>query len=213
MQDRETAGTQASDQAEQAGTREHQIETPWFYSVSELPPLITVDEFNRITGGVMSATSSQLEAKIAGVSAAIRDWCGWHVSPVLDCSITTESEGNLLVLPVMFLREIDRFEVQRSACEVQFKSNGLVRLAHGFFPDAWASIECDFKAGVESAVLAEIVAQIASNALVAAPGIAEEHAGSVGATYNKTGDGITGGVSLLARDKELLMHYRLGTWQ
>ena len=66
---------------------------------------------------------------------------------------------------------------------------------------------------VESDVLAELVAQIASNALVAAPGIAEEHAGSVGATYNKTGDGITGGVSLLARDKELLTHYRLGTWQ
>ena len=61
--------------------------------------------------------------------------------------------------------------------------------------------------------LGAIVAQIASNALAAAPGIAEEHAGGVGATYNKTGDGITGGVSLLARDKELLSPYVLsGAW-
>lgn len=188
--------------------------TPWDYTIrGDLPPIITLEDFDKLTGGLMAATTEQKKAKLAGVSSAIRDYCGWHVAPNLKCTFTGEGEGRLLVLPAMAVSEVASVTVSGVAVDCEWKSSGLVRLKRGRFPDEWRSVQCVYSAGFEPDTLGEIVAQIASNALVAAPGIAEEHAGSVGATYNKTGDGITGGVSLLPRDKELLAPYKLvGLW-
>lgn len=188
------------------------MKTPWDYEITNinLPPIIDATEFDAITGGVMSSTTEQVTKKLEGVSSAIRDYCGWHVSPIRTCVYIGNGEGRLLVLPAMLVTAIDYVKIDGVSVEFEWQSNGLVRLKQGRFPDSWRSVECRYSAGVDSSsVLGEIVAQIAGNALAAAPGIVEEHAGSVGATYNKTGDGITGGVSLLARDKALLAPYKL----
>lgn len=51
--------------------------TPWNYEVTRtLPPIIGVEDFDKITGGAMSATTEQKEAVLASVSQAIRDHCG-----------------------------------------------------------------------------------------------------------------------------------------
>lgn len=189
--------------------------TPWNYEVTmTLPPIIGVEDFDKITGGAMSATTEQKEAVLASVSQAIRDHCGWHVAPNVKCAFTGEGEGRLLVLPALAVSEVSSLEIAGATADFEWRSCGLVRLKRGVFPDSWRSAKCCYSAGYDSTgSLGAIVAQIASNALAAAPGIAEEHAGGVGATYNKTGDGITGGVSLLARDKELLSPYVLsGAW-
>lgn len=188
--------------------------TPWGYEVAEpLGPVIDAARLDELTGGVLASTAEQKAAKLAGVSAAIRDWCGWHVAPAAECTYTGEGDGRVLLLPAMAVRSVSSLQVCGREAEFEWKQSGIVRLARGRFPDKWGSVRCRFEAGYGADALGEIVAQIACNALVAAPGIAEEHAGSVGATYNKTGDGITGGVSLLARDKELLAPYRLaGAW-
>lgn len=189
--------------------------TPWNYEVTRsLPPIITAEDFDKITGGAMSATTEQKEAMLSSVSQAIRDHCGWHVAPNVKCTFTGEGEGRLLVLPTLAVNEVTSLEIAGVAADFEWRSCGLVRLKAGAFPDSWRSVKCCYSAGYDSTgSLGAIVAQIASNALAAAPGIAEEHAGGVGATYNKTGDGITGGVSLLARDKELLSPYVLsGAW-
>lgn len=188
------------------------MKTPWDYEITNtsLPPIIDASEFDAITGGVMSSTTEQKTKKLEGVSSAIRDFCGWHVSPSRTCVFVGTGEGKMLVLPAMFVSSIEYVRIDGEDAEFEWQSNGLVRLKSGRFPDSWRSVECRYTAGVDSSsVLGEIVAQIAGNALAAAPGIAEEHAGSVGATYNKTGDGITGGVSLLTRDKALLAPYKL----
>ena len=57
--------------------------------------------------------------------------------------------------------------------------------------------------------MAQVVAQIASNALAGAAGVSSETAGGVSISYNRTADGVSGGVSLLPRDKEMLQAYRL----
>ncbi len=189
--------------------------TPWDYDVSRtLPPIITVEDFDKMTGNVMSASKEQKESVIASVTQAIRDYCGWHVAPNVKCTFTGEGEGRLLVLPALAVTEVSLLEIEGVAVDFEWRSNGLLRLATGRFPDKWRSVKCSYSAGYDStSAIGSTVVQIASNALVAAPGIAEEHAGGVGATYNKTGDGITGGVSLLARDKELLAPYVLtGAW-
>jgi hypothetical protein len=185
------------------------VETPWGYTVEELSHVISVDDFRALCPG-LSSTDGQIEAVLDAVSSAVRDYCGWHVSPVLQCTFTGSGEGRLLVLPGMGVSSVDSLTVGGVAVnDYEWAGSGLVRLTCGYFPDSWRSVTCVYNAGFDSGSVAQVVSQIAANALVAAPGVANERAGNVSITYNQTGSGITGGVSLLQRDRELLAPYVL----
>lgn len=189
--------------------------TPWGYEIDgELPPLIDTAEFSTITGGVFSSSSERVAVMLQAVSAAIRDYCGWHIAPALPCSYLGNADGHLLVLPAMGVTDVSAVSVERGGEFVpldnyEWTSAGMVRLRCGVFPDTWRGVRCEYVAGFDSASLGVVVAQIAGNALAASPGVADERAGNVSITYNRTGDGVTGGVSLLPRDMALLAPYRL----
>lgn len=185
------------------------VQTPWDYVIESLPSMITVEEFELLCPG-LSSTDAEIQEMLDVVSSAIRDWCGWHVSPSLDCAYTGEGEGRLLVLPAMGVTEVTSLEIDGAATsEYEWTAAGMVRLKSGAFPDAWRSVECYYTAGFSAGAIGQVVAQIASNALAASPGVANERAGNVTITYNQTGAGITGGVSLLPRDYALLAPYKL----
>ena len=185
------------------------VQTPWSYTVASLPSMISVEEFRALCPG-MSSTDGEVQAALDSVSAAVRDWCGWHVSPSLECTFTGEGEGRLLVLPAIGVTAVSSLEVDGAAVDAfEWTAAGMVRLKSGVFPDVWRSVECVYTAGFTSGAIGQVVAQIASNALAAAPGVATERAGNVSITYNQTGNGITGGVSLLPRDLAILAPYKL----
>lgn len=186
-------------------------QTPWSYTVDELPPLISLDDFRTIAPN-LSATDAQITQVLGSVSQAIRDICGWHVGPSLACTFTGEGEGRLLMLPAMGVTAVSSLVVggvEIDPADFEWTAAGMVRLKGACFPDEWRSVECTYTAGFSTGSLAQIAAQIASNSIAASPGVREEHAGSVGITYNETGAGITGGVSILPRDLALLAPYRL----
>lgn len=187
------------------------LETPWGYSVDAetMPPLITVADFDTLTGGAFSSSSEKVEAAIEAASASVRDYCGWHVSPALTCEYTGEGEGRIFVLPAMGVSNVEYLKIANVSRLFQWKTNGLVRLSEGYFPDDWRAVECRYTAGFDSASIGAVVAQIVANSLAASPGVSDERAGNVSITYNRTGDGITGGISLLGRDKEQLAPYKL----
>ena len=185
------------------------MKTNWGYEVEVLPSLISVTDLRTIAP-TLSATNEQLHAVLAKVSAAVRDFCGWHVAPSLECTYTGQGEGRLLLLPGMGITEVSSLKVNgASVTAYEWTAAGMVRLTDGAFPDSWRSVECVYTAGFTADAVAQVVAQIALNALVASPGVREEHAGQVGITYNSTGSGISGGVSILGRDRELLAPYKL----
>ena len=190
------------------------VQTPWGYSVevnsgSSIPSIISVADFKLLCPG-LSSTDSEIQAVLNSVSSAVRDWCGWHVSPSLECTYTGNGEGRLLVLPAMGVTNVNSLTVNgNSVTDYEWTAAGMLRLKSGVFPDEWRSVVCVYTAGFTSASLGQAVAQIASNALAAAPGVANERAGNVSITYNQTGSGITGGVSLLPRDYDLLAPYKL----
>ena len=186
-----------------------ETQTPWGYTVPYLPSMISLEDFRIICPG-LSSEDSQVQAVLDAVSAAIRDWCGWHVSPSCECVFTGNGEGRLLVLPAMGVTDVSSLVVGGAAVtDYEWTAAGMVRLKSGVFPDVWRSVECVYTAGFDTAAIGQVVAQIASNALVAAPGVANERAGNVSITYNQTGAGITGGVSLLPRDYAILAPYKL----
>lgn len=185
------------------------MQTPWGYEVEGLDSLISVQEF-RALFPTMSSTDAQIQAVLDAVSAAIRDFCGWHVSPVIECTYTGRGNGDLLMLPSMCVQSVESLTVSgEETTEYEWTDAGMVRLTNNRFPDSWRSVVCTYTAGVSSASVAQVAAQIAAKSLAAAPGVSSERAGDVSITYNATGTGITGGVSLLARDYALLYPYKL----
>ena len=185
------------------------VETPWGYTVDSLDSMISVPEFRVLCPG-LSSTDLQIQAVLDTVSSAIRDYCGWHVSPNLECTFTGHGEGNLLILPAMGVTSVESLAVRGEAVtDYEWTAAGMVRLKCAAFPKEWRSVVCTYQAGFSVGAIGQVVAQIASNALAAAPGVANERAGNVSITYNQTGAGITGGVSLLPRDYEILAPYKL----
>ena len=191
------------------------VQTPWSYTVDitgqnqAIPSIITVAEFKKLCPG-LSSTDEQIQAVLDSVSSAVRDWCGWHIAPSLECTFTGEGEGRLLVLPAMGVTSVASLEVDGAeTTDYEWTAAGMVRLKNDVFPDSWRSVECVYAAGFDSKSIGQAVAQIASNALVAAPGVVNERAGNVSITYNQTATGVAGGVSLLPRDYALLAPYKL----
>lgn len=193
--------------------------TNWGYTaklgqgVEKLPAFMTVAEFKVATGGVMSSTDNQISWALDAVSQAIRDWCGWHVSPVIDCTYTGDGEGRFLQLPVMGLQAVSKLTIAGNVLAqtaYQWTREGLIKLNGGVFPSSWRSVDVEFSSGYPCAgALGAVLVQIASNALAAAPGVASERAGNVQITYNQTANGVSGGVALLDRDRLLLAPYRI----
>ena len=67
--------------------------TPWGYQVETdgdvgLPPVITPQDLSNLTQGRFGPSTVGVEAVLAGVSAAIRSACGWHVAHPLRCQPT-----------------------------------------------------------------------------------------------------------------------------
>lgn len=186
------------------------VMTPWGYTVESLPPLITVEHFRLICPG-FSSTDYAIQSALDAVSSAIRNYCGWHVAPNLECTFTGNGEYRTLMLPALGVTGVTSLEIKGDAIgEYEWTSAGMVKLKSSTFPDEWRSVECVYNAGFEGADdVCQVAAQIAANAIAAAPGVANERAGNVSITYNQTGAGITGGVSLLPRDYALLAPYKL----
>lgn len=195
--------------------------TQWGYEAevgdeTAVPAIVTPADIETASKGQIKANDPRVEAMCLAVSSAIRDYCGWHISPVLTCRYTTELSDRIIYLPAVGVRGINSISVDGKNIPVdsiEYKSSGLVRLANLSSADGikWGSTVIEYEAGFDNtaALVSQIAAQIALNSLTASAGIRSESAGQVSLTYNTTGDGITGGVSLLGRDMLLLKPYRL----
>lgn len=184
-----------------------------YYTVGDCPTIITPEQFRALTGGKLSSKPETVKAMLEAVSSAARGYCGWHISPELECVYQGEADGGIVRLPAMAVTDVLRVEVNGREVDpstYEWTKVGLVKLHCNCCAERWNSTRVYFTAGVDAAGgLAAVVAQIASNALVAPAGIASEHAGQVGLTYNQTSSGVSGGVSLLSRDMALLSPWRL----
>lgn len=193
--------------------------TMWGYDIDPgeggiIPPLLTVDDFNDLTGDRWAARPDAVAVTLAAVSQAVRNACGWHISPALSCEATISADCSVLVLPSLMVNSIASIKndgVELPAGSYQWQRRGLVRREPwSAWSSAWGGVVVRFNSGTNSdALLAQVVAQIASNHLAAAPGVREEHVGDEGITYNETASGVSGGVTLLERDLAVLAPYRL----
>lgn len=189
------------------------MRTPWGYEVDSLPSIVTAAQFEAYTGGIFSSTEERIEQALKSASDTVRAHCGWHVAPVLRCRYKGSADGRLVCLPCMGVHDVESVEVNGKSVAYQTeRRGGMLRLA-SCAPDDWECVEAVYSAGVETDDVAAIVCDIASNMLVAAPGVAREQAGQVSISYNTTDSGVSGGTRLLGSDVAKLAKYRLaGAW-
>lgn len=196
--------------------------TPWGYDIDDdtltaLPDIITPGDISIASGGRIADTDPRLPSVCSAVSAAIRDFCGWHVGPALPCVASTSVDDRIIYLPAKHVRAVSSVSVgddELPASSYEWKRDGMVRLSHRpARRGAWGAYRIAYDAGVElaSSTLVGVAAQIALNNLTASPGVRSESVGQVSLSYNQGVDGVAGGITLLQRDRELLAGYRLPT--
>ena len=185
--------------------------TPWGYEVDELPDLITVSDFNAATNN-RYAGDARIEPAIAAASAAIRAWCGWHVAPVLDCSITLDGEAGDIWLPTNALASVTSAKVGGEDVTVTGSNRrGRVRLEHKTC--GLGNVAIDYVAGYDVAacpdLMGVVVQRVMASVAMTTYGVSQETAGGVSISYSGSALSDLGSAFLPDSVKAALSTYRL----
>ena len=167
------------------------MRTAWGYDTDHIEPLLSVEDFNAMTGGAHSGNTDRLRAALEAASQAIRNYCGWHISPSLDCKAYTEGDGKLIKLPASYVSEIKSViedGVELTSGEYEWRFDGLLRRAcFRNWSGRWNAIEIDYTAGYDIAAvpdLAEAVRAITESVLAVSAGVMSESADGVSISYS-----------------------------
>lgn len=196
-------------------------QTPWGYSAllenGKMPPVITLEQLHDATGGRFGPDTVGATTVLDGVSAAIRDACGWHVTPELEVEEATQGPGRVIALRTLLAASVESVAEggrELGEGEYEFSGRGLIRRAcFRSWPGAWGSVRVRYVSGIPAAMassLAMVAAQVAANMLAAPAGVRTEQAGNVTISYNQTASGVSGGVRLLDTDLAMLAPYMIG---
>lgn len=175
---------------------------------------ISKEELSLATAGKILAEDPRVPLLIKGVSDGIRRYCGWHVFPVIKETILLDSHGGRwLKLPSLNVKSISALKINDTLIDpasYSWSKRGLIHLKSGRFPDDYQRVEVTFEHGFDNGSdLKQVAIQIITNALASPMGVTREQAGSLSVSWSSTAPGVSGGLSILERDKALLDQYRL----
>lgn len=200
--------------------------TNWGYQLPDidvLPGIIDIDAFNEFTAGKYG-TDKRAIPNIAAASAAIRNYCGWHVFPSLKCRLettfydkrVTATYGGVMVqLPATYVTAVDSVTINGTDYETfVIEPDGILRVYGVCWQEVkpWTPVIVDYKAGISdgmAAGLMELVAHRVTHALASTYGVQSEAAGGVSVTYNATWTNNSRATALADDNKEVLSPYRL----
>ena len=216
----------------------HGTLSPWgyVYDAEALPDLITSTEFANFTNGKFGTTDTRIATNISSASASIRNFCGWHVSPSLECGmlynvydLRDAFSGNdlLIQLPATFVSGItkvvlnavwdndeDTWRGEVIEDQARFDNgmgSGLLTVYDVGRLDHRSKIFVKYTAGFpETAIpiIKELTANGVTHALTNTYGVNSEAAGGVSVSYNVSWTG-KGSTSLANDTREALEPYRL----
>lgn len=216
----------------------HGTLSPWgyVYDAEALPDLITSIDFANFTNGKFGTTDTRIAANISSASASIRNFCGWHISPSLECGmlynvydLRDAFSGNdlLIQLPATFVSAISKVVLNAvwdndentwrgEVIEDQARfdngmGSGLLTVYDVGRLDHRSKIFVKYTAGFpETAIpiIKELTANGVTHALTNTYGVNSEAAGGVSVSYNVSWTG-KGSTSLANDTREALEPYRL----
>lgn len=179
-----------------------------------LPLIVSAIDIENGSGGKILSSDPRLELLLDGATAAVRRHCGWHVAPeITQTRVFDGKGGRFLRLPTLRCVRVDSLKIQGEEVpprQFGVSELGLIELYGREFPDRYSAVEVEFTHGYESAPdVGQIIQQVVANAFVSPMGVTREQAGQLAVTWSMTAPGVSGGISLLKRDRDILAGYRL----
>lgn len=201
--------------------------TSWGYTLTDvetLPDLLSADEFNNFTANKYNG-DVRIRSEISAACAAIRNYCGWHISPSESCNFSEHllyGDGRvkyvgrdlLIQLPATFVSsivsvKIDGVERDDFECD---GGNGHLYVFDVGKLSRKTKVEVDYVAGITGAdinAIKELIAHRVTHALAVPAGITSEAAGGVSVTYNANWANNVRATALPDDNKEVLAPYRV----
>lgn len=201
------------------------MNTTWGYSIDAeaLPPLLTLEEFNAMTANKY-AGDARVEPNLSAACANVRNYCGWHISPALGCTLSERVlMGNgrikragpdiLIQLPATFVAGVESVTVDGvDHADFDIQPNGMLRLFDVKPTGRKALIAVSYTAGVDAALLdslKELIAGRVIHALAQPYGVQSESAGGVSITYSASWAASASATSLPDDNKATLAPYQV----
>lgn len=187
--------------------------TAWGYEVSDLEPIITADEFNELTNDTY-ASNPRVASAVAAASQAVRNYCGWHITPSMDCVCYPIADGKLLKIPAGYVSAISSVtedDTELESGQYEWRHDGLMRrCSFRFWSRLWDGIKVEYTAGYDAEAvpdLVEAVCAIAAGVLAVSAGVTSESADGVSISYSASASSIA--AALTAQQKSALEPYRV----
>lgn len=203
------------------------LETNWGYNltgdVTTLQDLITEQEFNALTAGKYSG-NSRIAPEIKAASQAIRNYCGWHIYPSAECSMTERLlYGNgrakrigsdlMIQLPAKHVTAVTSVLIDDvTFTDYAFDSNGIIHVFDVPKMSRKTVIVIEYTSGISDALMdsvKELVAHRVTHALASSNGVTSEAAGGVSVTYNANWINSARASALPDDNKEVLAPYKI----
>lgn len=190
------------------------MRTAWGYSVDNLEPLLSLEAFNEMTGNAY-AGNERVESALAAASQAVRNYCGWHICPSLECTAYPIGGGKLTKLPASYVSDIskvteDGIELTEGG-QYEWRHDGIMRRAcFKNWSGKWDGIEVVYTAGYEADAvpdLTEAVRAITESVLAVTAGVVSESADGVSVSYSASASSIA--ASLTTAHKAALEIYKV----
>lgn len=149
------------------------------------------------------------------VSAAIRSFCGWHIAPSRSEDLTVDGKGSrLLWLPTMYLTGVSNVTSDGDVVDpdrYDWSATGYVELRHGWWSCRPRGVVASVTHGYAEipAEVVEVIVSVAARAVASPSGFTREQVGQVAFSHALSGEGVSGGVSLLGHERGILSRYTL----
>ena len=187
------------------------MRTAWGYDVSSLSPIISVAQFNTITNNKYYG-DPRIETAIKAASQAIRNYCGWHVSPSLTCTANPAGGAAVTRLPAAYvsgITSVKESSVTVDSSEYEWRKDGLLKRVHSCWPSKYDSIEVVYTAGYDADAVPDLldaVCSIVTGVLAVSAGVTAESADGVSISYSANASSIA--AALTSSQKAALTAYK-----
>lgn len=198
--------------------------TNWGYELPDidiLPAMMDASVYEGFTG--RDDDTTRVTAEILAASAAVRNFVGWHLAPLLNCRLNTiitdrrcvfAGPDLIIQLPARYVTAVSLVSINEHEYSLfHADPNGLLRVFDvGHSMTRYAPVVVEYTAGLPEQAMAaiyELLSYRVMHTLVAPLGITSEASGGVSVTYNSSwiGDGSAGG--LTNTNRELLTPYKV----
>lgn len=159
-------------------------------SPTPLPPIASPDDYLGLIGP--APTGHDLTAALVAASASVRRYCGWHVSPVLDETLTVDGSGGRdLHLPTLCLLDVTAVTNDDAVADVaaiEWSRNGYLRSCSGW-SQKLRGVTVSITHGFDGPDVVALVCQLAARAMTlsAVASVSAEAGGGQSISYRDPG--------------------------